>query len=117
MTSAELRRFAMSLPGTTEEPHFDKTSFRVRKRSYASWSEEQGLLCVQVDEDEARALLAQDPSVFTHALFGKTRVVPDWIGVRMASADPDLVYELLEEAWRRRAPKPVVQAYDNPATP
>jgi hypothetical protein len=25
-----VRRFALSLPETTEEPHFDKSSFRVR---------------------------------------------------------------------------------------
>jgi hypothetical protein len=107
----------MSLPGTTEEPHFDKTSFRVRGRIYASWSDAEGVLAVQVDEDEARSLLTQDPSVFTPALFGKTRVVPDWIGVRLASAEPDLVFELLEDAWRRRAAKRVVAAYDNPAVP
>ncbi|MET0920315.1 MAG: MmcQ/YjbR family DNA-binding protein [Acidimicrobiia bacterium] len=107
----------MSLPGTSEEPHFDKTSFRVRGRIYATWSDANHLLAIQVDEAEARSLLTQDPSVFTPALFGKTRVVADWIGVRPVSAEPDLVFELLENAWRRRASKRAVAAFDHAAAP
>ena len=30
-TSADLRRIALSLEGTTEAPHFDRTAFRVRR--------------------------------------------------------------------------------------
>lgn len=30
-TAAEVRRLALSLPGTTEAPHFDRTAFRVRR--------------------------------------------------------------------------------------
>src|SRR5262249_14724262 len=30
-TSADLRRLALSLEGTTEAPHFDRTAFRVRR--------------------------------------------------------------------------------------
>jgi hypothetical protein len=32
ITSEQLRIFALSLPETTEERHFEKTSFRVRKK-------------------------------------------------------------------------------------
>ena len=34
-TAADLRRIALSLPGTTEAPHFDRTAFKVR-RIYAT---------------------------------------------------------------------------------
>jgi hypothetical protein len=30
-TSADLRRLALSLEGTTEAPHFDRTAFKVRR--------------------------------------------------------------------------------------
>lgn len=37
MTEPEqARRFALSLPEATEEPHFDKASFRVRGRIFAT---------------------------------------------------------------------------------
>jgi predicted DNA-binding protein (MmcQ/YjbR family) len=34
-----LRQFALSLPETTQEPHFEKTSFKVRKRIFATYDE------------------------------------------------------------------------------
>jgi hypothetical protein len=34
MTLSQVRRFALSLPETTEEPHFDRTSFRVRGKIF-----------------------------------------------------------------------------------
>lgn len=30
------RKFALSLPEATEEPHFEKTSFRVKKKIFVS---------------------------------------------------------------------------------
>ncbi len=32
MTLAQVRKYALSLAGTTEEPHFDRTSFRVQRK-------------------------------------------------------------------------------------
>jgi hypothetical protein len=33
---AQARQFALSLPGVTEEPHFDMTSFRVRGKIFVT---------------------------------------------------------------------------------
>jgi hypothetical protein len=33
----ELRKLAMSFPEVTEEPHFEKTSFRVKKKIFATY--------------------------------------------------------------------------------
>lgn len=35
ITLDTLRHLALSLPETTEEPHFEKTSFRVKKKIFA----------------------------------------------------------------------------------
>lgn len=58
------RRFALSLPETTEEPHFEKSSFRVRGKIFATVPLGGKHLNVHVDADEARALIADDPAAF-----------------------------------------------------
>jgi len=34
MTTEAFRKLALGYPETTEEPHFEKTSFRVRKKDF-----------------------------------------------------------------------------------
>jgi len=43
----QLRQIIFSLPVVTEEPHFDKTSFRVNKKIFATLGAD-GLLCVKL---------------------------------------------------------------------
>ena len=65
------RRFALSLPETTEEPHFDMSSFRVRGKIFATVPPEGGLLHVFVDEAEARSVAASNPDVYSELWWGK----------------------------------------------
>lgn len=105
------RRFALSLPETTEEPHFDLSSFRVKGKIFCTVPPAGKTLHVHVDPDECRALIEQDPDAFEEIIWG-TRVAPDWLRVKLPAADRAVVCELLEEAWRRKAPKRVLAAYD-----
>jgi hypothetical protein len=65
----------------------------------------------QVVPDECQALIQGDPEAFAEIVWGK-RPVRDWVQVNLPAADPAEVRELLEDAWRRKAPKRVVAAYD-----
>lgn len=105
------RRFALSLPDTTEEPHFEKSSFRVKGKIFATVPEGGKHLHVQVDPMELDALVASDPAAFEVIVWGK-RTMADWLRVTLARAERDVVCGLLEDAWRRKAPKRVLQAYD-----
>jgi hypothetical protein len=99
------RRFALSLPGATEEPHFDMTSFRVRGRIFATVPPDEMRLHVFLDETEIDAYVAEDPGAFEPLLWG-----PKVRGIRvlLAAAPQDRVHELLTEAWRRKAPRRLV---------
>ena len=101
------RRFALLLPETTEEPHFEKSSFRVRGKIFATIPAGSKHLHLHVDPDERRALLAEDPEVFEPIGRGKTPA-NDWIRITLAGADRAQICELLEDAWRRKAPKRVL---------
>lgn len=105
------RRFALSLPETTEEPHFEKSSFRVRGKIFATVPVGGRHLNVHVDPDEARALIAEEHAAFDEIWWGN-QVSADWMRVNLAAADREQVCELLTEAWRRKAPKRLLAAFD-----
>jgi hypothetical protein len=105
------RKFALSLPETTEEPHFEKSSFRVKGKIFATVPLGGKHLNVSAEPDEGQALVDQFPEAFEPIPWGK-RPQMEWISVVLAKADRAIVQELLEDAWRRKAPKRVVDAYD-----
>ena len=95
------RKFALSLPETTEQPHFDMKSWRVKDKIFATVPPAGEHLHIFVDEAEVRALVAQDPTTFEQLWWGKKIV---GVKVSLSHADSREVQELLEDAWRRKAP-------------
>jgi hypothetical protein len=105
------RRFALSLPGATEEPHFDMASFRVRGKIFATAPPDGEHLHVFVDEGEVHAAVAEDPAAFEPLMWGlRLR----GLRVRLAAAGQDRVEELLEESWRRKAPARLAAGWERP---
>jgi hypothetical protein len=101
MLLEDARRIALSLPEVTEEPHFDRNSFRVKGKIIATALPEGEYLNVFVDEGETRALAAELPSVYEELWWGKRLV---GVCVRLADADPERLRELLRDVWERKAP-------------
>ena len=101
----------MSLPETTEEPHFDLSSFRVRGKIFATVPQGGKQLRVFVDDLEVQALIAEDAGTYEQVVWGK-RVVAGAVCIHLPTAEPAVVRELLEAAWRRRAPKRLIAALD-----
>jgi hypothetical protein len=97
VTHDEVRALALALPGVTEADHHGRPSYRLGTAVLASVPDEQGLN-VMVDESEARAL---EGGACTLLWWGEKL---SGVRVDLALADAELVAELLEEAWRRRAP-------------
>jgi hypothetical protein len=109
LTVDDARGFALALPEATEEPHFELSSFRVRKKIFATVSPDGSRLHVFVDEHGVRAAVGLDPSAFEELWWGKRLA-----GVRVVleRAEPDVVCDLLETSWRTRAPKSLVRAWE-----
>jgi hypothetical protein len=108
------RRFALSLPGVTEEPHFDMSSFRVRGKIFATVPPDGAHLHVFVDEPEVEASAAEDPAAFEPLRWGQ-RV--RGLRIDLGPAPEGRVRELIEESWRRKAPKRLVADFDLRRTP
>jgi hypothetical protein len=110
MRLSAARRFALSPPETTEEPHFEFSSFRVRGKVFATVPDNDHLHLF-VGVEEARALLQEHPATFEPIGRGK-RINPEWLRVNLALADTKEVRELRVEAWRTKAPKRVLADFD-----
>ena len=116
---SQAREFALSLPGTAEQPHFDMTSFRVRGKIFATATADETRLHVFVDESEVAATVAehsgpqhgggQERLAFEPLLWGQ-RV--RGLRITLAAAPDDRVRELLAEAWRSKAGPRLVAQFD-----
>ncbi len=106
---AEVRKFALSLPGTTEEPHHDMSSLRVLGKIFATVPPEQRHVHIFVDESESRACAAEDPLAFEELWWGKRL---SGVRVTLRYATKARIVELLTESWRRKAPKKLLAELD-----
>ena len=106
---ATVRRLALSLPETAEAPHHDMTSFRVAGKIFATIPPGGGRVHVFVGEEEVAASCAEYPAAVDELWWGTRR---RGCRVLLGEATVPLVRELLVEAWRRRAPKKVLAAFD-----
>lgn len=50
VTIDTFRKIALSFPDATEEPHFEKTSFRVKKRIFATYDDATKRACIKLSE-------------------------------------------------------------------
>ena len=106
-----VRALALTLPGATEEPHFDMVSFRVRGKIFATVPPDELHLHLFIDAAETEACVAEDPGAFEPLLWGGK---PRGLRVSIPAAAPDRIRELLEESWRRKAPAKLIAELDRP---
>ncbi|MFT3751032.1 MAG: MmcQ/YjbR family DNA-binding protein [Agriterribacter sp.] len=57
------RKICMTFPAVTEQPHFEKTSFRVNKKIFATLAEAQKTAVIKLSEKEQSVFCAFDPAV------------------------------------------------------
>lgn len=101
MTIEEVRRLALALPEAEEAPHFDKISFRVRRKIFATASDDGELVHLFVSEPEREMMLASQPAIYEKLWWGKNVV---GLRARLAEVRPEDIEELLRAAWRQKAP-------------
>jgi len=102
MTLAQVRKHALSLAGSTEEPHFDRTSFRVKGRIFVTARPAESHIHIFVSDEVREPVLAMYPD-FISKLFWGGKVVG--VRVELPKADPGVVRDLVSRAWQARAAK------------
>jgi hypothetical protein len=102
MSPAAFRKLALSFPEAHEEPHFDRASFRVGKKIFATLAKDGTAMVRVAPPSELMLLLEGQPEVFFS--FGGWTTKNGSLGVHLAAVDPALMRELLEGSWAHVAP-------------
>lgn len=97
-----VRKFALSLPQATEDPHFHFSSFRVRGKIFATVPPEEKHLHIFVGETEREIFTQSQPRAYEKLLWGKKVI---GLRVTLANAKAADVKDLLRKAWELKAPK------------
>ncbi|HZU72846.1 MAG TPA: MmcQ/YjbR family DNA-binding protein [Acidimicrobiales bacterium] len=109
-----LRRICLALPEAEEKPFGGHAApaFRVRDKLFVMTSEDGTTMNCKGAPGVQQALVASEPERFFIPRYtGKN----GWIGIRLdVDQDWDEIAELVEESWRRTAPKAVVSRFDAP---
>lgn len=104
-----MRRLALAFPGVEEGLSYGTPGFRVRGRFLARLWEDGETLVIKCGDNERDFRMRADPETFftTDHYRGYPTVL-----VRLARVRENNLQAVLEEAWRRQAPKRLVKAYD-----
>jgi hypothetical protein len=98
-------RLALKLPGVETGTSYGTPSLSVRKKFLARLKEDGETIAIRVGFDDRDVLLELDPAAFY--LTDHYRDYPAML-VRLGKVRVDLLEQLVEQAWRRQAPKSLV---------
>ena len=101
MTLSQVRAYALTLPEATEEAHFDRTSFRVRGKIFATARPNEPHIHVFVDELNRDQAMTRYPDHVEKLWWGKKVV---GLRVKLERAPVAAVKKLLLNAWKMKAP-------------
>ena len=107
MTWEDVVTLARELPEIEEGTCYGTRALRVRGRFIGRVREDGETLAIRCDLDERPLLVAKHDELFVTPHYEDYPMVL----VSLPEADPELVRELVEDAWADRAPKGVVSAW------
>jgi hypothetical protein len=102
-----VRQVILALPEVEEYDHGDLPAFRIRGKRFATMLDEEGVNLMP-GEPAIRALVEQYAEVCTERWWG-TRLAA--VRVSIAGIAPELLEELVLEAWSSKAPASVLRAH------
>jgi hypothetical protein len=109
VTIEDVRRFAMTLPRTTEGLVGGRVKFYVGRIVYVSFSHDGSVMGFGFPKEERDWLVGGTPDKFMLPSASDMRY--HWVLVRMAAIDAAEMRELVLDAWRMVVPKRVGLAF------
>ena len=97
------RKLALSFPEATEEPHFEKTSFRVKKKIFATYDGINKRACIKLSEIDQDVFSSADKTIIypLENKWGKQ----GWTLIEMKKVQKGLFIDALKTAYCEVAPK------------
>jgi len=107
VTPSAFQKLALSYPEATEEPHFEKTSFRVRKKIFATMAPEKGEAVVKLTPLDQEVFVANSKGAM-HPVKGKWGE-QGWTTIALKIATKQLVNDILTSAYCTVAPRKLAE--------
>jgi hypothetical protein len=111
VTYADVREWVLALPGTREVyvERWDEHTLRCGDKMIVGGGSSSGSISVKATVEEQAELVAGAPETYSVAAYvGRY----GWVRVELKKARAAELRRVVEDAWRRTAPKKVVRAYD-----
>lgn len=107
VTINTFRKMALSFPETTEGPHFEKTSFRVKKKIFATYDDTKKRASIKLSEI--------DQDVFSS--FDRATIFPvdnkwgkqGWTIIELSKVNIEIFEDALKTAYCEVAPKKLAE--------
>lgn len=98
----DVRRIALSFPGTVEKQRWGHPTFDVAGRMFVTVPDDQASFAVRCPRLERDELIAAEPEKFW---VPKHEAGSNWVRARLdALEDADELYDILIDSWRQVAP-------------
>ncbi|WP_163408842.1 MmcQ/YjbR family DNA-binding protein [Flavobacterium ajazii] len=97
------RKLALSFPNAAEEPHFEKTSFRINKKIFATFDEKNNRAVLKLNEIDQSVFCASSEKIFYEVpnKWGKQ----GWTIVELSKVRPEMFEDALMRSYENVASK------------
>ena len=109
VTLENVRRFALSLPRTSEALVAGRVKFRIGRIVYLAFSRDETVMGFAFPKDQRKWLVGGSPDKFMQPDRSDLRY--HWVLARLAAIDQTEMRELVVDAWRMVVPKRLAAAY------
>ena len=103
MTQDDIRALALNLPGAEEKPHFDRPSFRVRGKIFATLPPGGELVVLMLPMLVKESIVQSDPGA--HVPLPGAWERSGSTQLRIGRMDSEKLADLVRLAWRGKAPR------------
>ena len=109
LSSSQVVEMSTRLPQVVLKEDVNWTNITFNGKGFAWVNHSENRAMIKARHDERAALPATAPAVYEAGWATNSTA---WVTVRLELADPDEVWEFLEEAWRMTATKRAIRAYE-----
>ena len=109
VSNTDFSKLALSFQEVTEEPHFEKASYRIRKKIFATIQKDNSIGCLKLTEVDQSVYCEIDKSIIYPVpnKWGKQ----GWTYVDLGQINKKLLKEMMTKAYCSVAPEALSRKY------
>lgn len=109
VSNTTFRGLALAFDETVEQPHFEKTSFRVNKKIFATLDEKKSIAVLKLSAIDQSVFCAFDPAVIYPVPGGWGK--QGWTMLALKKIKTAMLKDVLQAAYCQVAPKKLAEKY------